>query len=546
MSLDESKILILSNQKRSNWYDYFDLGNVTISFLDSFTYTDYSDFDFIIDDVERLDTYIKIFDKNVKYIDIKIIIDRWMDVLYFDNAKKWFKYPNWKENTIAKIAEAMVINYDYKHDFSSPMLFDYVRRKPVEEWLLKKGNNFCSMPYIHMAIESNGDIKPCCYGKPIENGNDKLNISGSTIGESYMHPARHEWIDSFDKNEQSKLCINCWKDNNRYVNRIKFSVQRHAIDFTEEVMLGEKAERKLKWLEIKPGNRCNLKCRICGVHNSSQWTKDAYQLNYETKRSLTADTFKESEEFKWTQQCEWIDEEKVWNDINGMGEDLELIHIMGGEPFMVPEHFTLLQKIIEDQNLDHANIDLRYNTNGTKFPDDEQMEIIRQFRSVEMQLSIDDIGKRFEYARNLGVWDEVEENLKKFSELNKTTNRLFNCRIDCTVSMFNIFYLDEFEKKMNELGFSIGKYADHYVMAHWNDIRYLSDAAKQKVIEHYPNPSDWTSGTLKFMLESKPPAQTLDFKNKFMSTVNILDRLRKENFAEVYPEWYSILEEYNK
>ena len=66
--------------------------------------------------------------------------------------------------------------------------------------------------------------------------------------------------------------------------------------------------------------------------------------------SFKAKAFKDSDEYKYTQQCEWIDEPQIWKDIEGLDE-LTMIHFMGGEPFMVPEHFRLLQRLIDDQIL---------------------------------------------------------------------------------------------------------------------------------------------------------------------------------------------------
>ena len=71
-----------------------------------------------------------------------------------------------------------------------------IRRDKVREWLMQPNNNFCSLPYAHMAIEANGAIH-CCMGKPPD-----VNISGGTIADAFTSKVRPEFVDSFDRNEQ--------------------------------------------------------------------------------------------------------------------------------------------------------------------------------------------------------------------------------------------------------------------------------------------------------------------------------------------------------
>ena len=211
----------------------------------------------------------------------------------------------------------------------------------VREWLMQPGNNFCALPFSHMAIESNGDIRPCCMGDEFD-----LNIRNKTIQQVYNDPTRLQFVDSFRRNEKHRLCRQCWNDPEI---RINMSSQPEAMEVSEQAMNGITPKHELKWLEIKPGNRCNLKCRICGVHNSSSWAKDDAAMEEPNVN------YKDSESFKYTQSCDWIDDPNFWNDVNEM-ESIEYLHFMGGEPFMVPEHFQLIKALIDNPNIDTSKI----------------------------------------------------------------------------------------------------------------------------------------------------------------------------------------------
>ena len=280
-------------------------------------------------------------------------------------------------------------------------------------WMTKPGNNFCAMPFIHMAIEANGDVLPCCMGKPLKG----LNIRNKTVGEVFNDPVRKEFIESFKRNEQHPACEVCWKDPHSI--RGKFSTSFASIDFTRSIMNGADPKEQLQWLEIKAGNRCNLKCRICGVHNSSAWAKDNH-----TFRNMNNDIkFKDSFAYKLTQSCDWIDDPKFWNDLEQM-ESLKYLHFMGGEPFMVPEHFQLIQALVDNPDIDTSQTIIGYNTNGTYFPTKENFELYRNFKEVIFALSIDDIGPRFEYQRKIAEWQKVRNNIVNFKK--RSTNDFIN------------------------------------------------------------------------------------------------------------------------
>lgn len=388
----------------------------------------------------------------------------------------------------------------------------------VREWLNKPGNNFCALPFTHMAIEANGDIRPCCMGDEFD-----LNITGKTIQQVYNDPIRLQFVDSFKRNEQHPLCNACWKDPEI---RTTFSTAPVAIDATIQAMSGTLPNHELKWLEIKPGNRCNLKCRICGVHNSSSWAKDAAALNNPDKK------FKDSNAYKYTQSCDWIDDVNFWNDINEL-ESIEYIHFMGGEPFMVPEHFQLLERLVKDRNIDTSKIIIGYNTNGTYFPSEENFKLYNNFKNIHFAISIDDIGERFNYQRKLADWGEIKSNIIKFKQLN---NSKYFAHLDPTISIFNIFYLNEITTEFNKLGYYDFINQRHFVNSGNNAIHILPQHIKNVLMEKYKGSNNlWITRAIDYM-NSQPSDNKL--WERFKEQTSKLDSLRKENFQHTFKEFY--------
>ena len=407
-------------------------------------------------------------------------------------------------------------------------------KKQRQDWLTTPGNNFCAMPFGHMAIEADGDIRPCCMGDKFPG----LNIRNKTIQEVYRDPIRDEFIESFRQNKQHKLCGACWKDPQI---RTHFSSALQSRSITEQAMAGKMPGTELKWLEIKPGNRCNLKCRICGVHGSSSWAKDAHKMDQKDV------PFKESNAFKYTQSCDWIEDKDFWNDIRELAS-VEYIHFMGGEPFMVPEHFQLLERLVEDPSIDTSTIMIGYNTNGTYFPTEENINLYNKFKKVHFALSIDDFGARFEYQRKLAVWEEVKLNIINFRKLcdendaNDDENEQFTSNMDTTVSCLNIFSLNEIHEEFMKLGFNIDAGHEHYVYTGPDAIWQLPNDIKDIILEKYKDSNlPWIKNCMAYMMSRSIPT---DEKWLFADMHTSLDNIRKENFKTTFPEWYEVIKQY--
>ena len=402
---------------------------------------------------------------------------------------------------------------------------DSENRRVAKEWLQQPGNNFCALPFVHMAVESNGDIRPCCMGEKFD-----INVKDYTLKEAFYHPDRMEFIESFKNNEQHPKCNACWNDNKSV--RQKFSTSMPvALEVTIAAMNNEPVDPYLGWLEIKPGNRCNLKCRICGVHNSSQWTKEEYILSNSTG------TYKESQEFLYTQSCNWIDNKEFWDNIE-MLKEIRSLYFMGGEPFMVLEHLQLLRNLLKS-NIDCSKIRIYYNTNGTYFPPEEVWELYANFEKVTFAISVDDIGDRFTYQRHPATWKEVTQNIISFREKEELYENI-RWSLDPAINIFNIYYIDEIEKEFSNLGFKLSESCEHFVTGKF-DCRNLPADIKSKLVSKVMsnNTSGWIINCCNFLISQ--PSDDIGLKRAFKS-ISQIDKLRNESFKDTFKEFYELLE----
>jgi MoaA/NifB/PqqE/SkfB family radical SAM enzyme len=402
--------------------------------------------------------------------------------------------------------------------------------------------NFCAMPFFHITIESNGDVKPCCLAHPLKNQDGtNLNIAEKSISDIIDHPTHIEFRESFLNNQNNPACKPCWGkfQNDKFSGRYMYSVSSLLIDKVLAIANNESAPKQnLLWLEIKAGNRCNLACRICGLWNSSKWLKETYDINKSLKKDYPI--FKQSPELFYNRQAKWIDDIDFWRNVDKF-DDIRIIHLMGGEPLMIREHYEML-KIISER-FDPKQIDIWYNTNGTIIPNKEDEELYSKFKNIIWFLSIDDFGDKFEYQRKGGSWNEVKENLKYFC--GKTN---YKTTLDPTISVFNIFTLDEFLMEVQDMQF-ITSIIPHYVTSVdgiWN-VRGLHSDVKQVITQHLTKSKSKIQtkyhkiidDALEFMNSIDFWSEDLDKKRQY--EIDFIDKARNESFVKTFSKMAKLL-----
>jgi MoaA/NifB/PqqE/SkfB family radical SAM enzyme len=286
------------------------------------------------------------------------------------------------------------------------------------------------------------------------------------------------------------------------------------------------------FLDLKLGNICNLKCRICGSWSSSQFaTEEINQLPREQQKSSHA--------YQMLRAGAWPRENpQFWNQIDSIVDDIRYIEFTGGEPFLIDQHFDMLQGIV-DRGIAHQ-VEIHYNTNGTQYPESAEL-IWKHFKTVEIAFSIDDVGSRFEYQRSNAVWAEVCANLDRFRDLKEIYPNI-QLQVCTTVNIFNVRYLGEVAEWLE-------KNRESFSFVYWNimhdawyfSIACLPDSAKKVIAEYLDSVEtiyrDEFYRIRDFMMRG---AST----DGFMTRMKIadLDRKRNQDLMAVAPEFAKIID----
>ncbi len=292
---------------------------------------------------------------------------------------------------------------------------------------------FCVLPWISLEASPIGSVRPCCLAEDeiVDDAGQKFDLNTADLGvvqnSQYMQRLRQEFLDS----KQPRTCRKCWNEERSG----RTSKRLHTLDRLKHIIKDESwtADAKpLQFLDLKLGNICNLKCRICGSWSSSTFAAEELQYipNEEKKASF---------HYTMLRRGAWPRENPgFWQQIDHIVQEIRYIEFTGGEPFMIREHFDLLRGIV-DRGI-ASQVEIHYNTNGTQWPEHAE-EIWRHFRTVEIAFSIDDLGERFEYQRTNAVWNEVEQNIQRFRDLRSRCSNI-QLQVCSTVNVFNVMYLE--------------------------------------------------------------------------------------------------------
>lgn len=448
---------------------------------------------------------------------------------------------------------------------------------------------FCPLPWNSINLRNNGDLRICCNtnsyspqrgimrkedGTPYNAGRDDWNEARNAklLKEVRASMLKGEWHPECERCRQEEVNgIRSRREYERddwskwYGNYIDYE---KAKEITEEDGTLDVSKQDINFVDIRYGNFCNLKCRMCGPTDSHQWYDDFVKLHDTTSYKDTHDKIQltKNEKGRWsTDQYDWFQGNNMyWNNFEKYAVNAHKLYIVGGEPLIIDEHQESLERIVANGTA--KNMRLEYNTNLTNLPN-RLVELWENFQEVRLGVSIDGTGAVFNYQRTPAKFDAVYKNMLKLDQNEKIKLKAW---FAFTVTPFNVFHFPEFMKwKLVESGLT--KFnplteprpiVSHH-MCHspkYYNVKVLPPELKQEVVAHYQEYIDWVNGTdfsdhvkkdfakvlngvIKFM-NSEDYSQ--EWLGTFVKTTVKLDEIRNQNILDIVPQYKDLFDAYNK
>ena len=395
-------------------------------------------------------------------------------------------------------------------------------------------STYCVNPYMNLSIHPKGIVKTCCMStRELVTDSGKTTINTASILEFWNSKDRQHMINDLNNGIKISDCKACWQeeDAGKESKRIRDN-KIHADSITGNDMLPVV-------VDLSMGNLCNIKCRICSPTHSTPWMVEEAGIHFPNDKQAYL------KHPRWQIVKDSFDYENkfLWDDITALLPNVTKFDFAGGEPFYIEKHWSIVNKCVEEGWSKKQHI--HYNTNGTIYPE-KYMLLLEEFRLVDIQISSDGVGKKFEYCRHPAVWEEVEENIHKFisAKNNSKTEWLLSACI--SVSAFNVYdFFETFEHYASKgIGIYVNMVHDHH------GIKILPRELKQSIINRLnASESKYLSQQWKndrnMVIQHLFNTESVESEwINFWSELEMRDTIRKESFKETFPEYFNEIKKY--
>lgn len=387
----------------------------------------------------------------------------------------------------------------------------------------------CSLPWTGFSNDPDGKVRPCCLYRSYitqENG-EPYYVQTNTVKEIFASKFMQDLRQEFRDGKKPKGCEVCIKDE---LNQYRSKRQTYLdSEIGKNVNYDLEPELPVEYQMIL-SNACNLKCRSCSPSHSNLWQAEWKQLTGDTHYPMPHGQSGDKESVLWKDRHEWM-------------QFVKRLEIVGGEPFYIKQWQDLWKELIEQDLSKDILVDM--SSNGIIYAGEIIDYLCNHFKWIGVGLSIDGIGKTYEYLRHPGKWESVSQNIIKYHDYYKNSKRL-SMTFSHTIGWVNAWELPEFHTWVhtNTPNFRI-----------WNNIihrpRHMSLIMLPKqakdIISNKWDSYNWKNykvdidGIKNFMYSENPTDE--EIRNEYKSFIQH-DKIRNENIIEIIPKELQFLEKY--
>lgn len=432
------------------------------------------------------------------------------------------------------------------------------------------------MPWNSVNLRNNGDLRMCCNaagcskdggvlrkdtGEIYNAGKDDWNVARNAtllkeVRVAMLNGDWHENCERCAKEESVGIKSKRVNEITGYIKNIENVLSITDCDGNIPVDL-----LPIEYVDIRYGNFCNLKCRMCGPADSHQWFGDFVSLYNTTSFNDGSNIIKltQNQNNRWeTNQFNWFEQNSMfWDNFKKYAAHANQLYFVGGEPLIIEEHEKSIQYLVDSGK--SPNMILDYNSNFTVVPN-SIIELWGKFKEVRVGVSLDGIDDVLHYQRSPADFNQIYSNMVKVD-----SNLNINLRgwIACTVTVFNVFQFPELIKwklgssnlkRFNKIGSAkqtVSHQMCHYPK-HYN-IKVLPNEIKLMIEDHYSQYMRWISNTdysifvkdevvrvLTEIINFMNAENYTDHLPEFISITNKLDEIRGEDILSIVPQYSTL------
>lgn len=368
-------------------------------------------------------------------------------------------------------------------------------------------NNHCNFTY-NSFFYSKGNVAQCCMQEALFRKHDwdsvtDLNMFSST--NNIFNQVRAQGV----KHSACKSC-SAYEANNMP------SMRTHNMYYGNEIS----TQVNIKHVDLRLSNKCNLQCKMCHPSDSDQLVKLSQELTAQSIRNP----------FEHQLPNNKTEDISKLLDLVLQLPNLEVIRFAGGEPFIMPEVEQFLYKLVEQNKI---NLTIEFITNCTSAKP-KVIELLEQFKRVELMCSIDAVEDTLEYQRYPARWATVEHNFDTMY------NSKCNTRIVPCIGLLNYLDLNRFFKWAEKYPRSVISFNEIQEPS-FLDFRLIPVVLRKNFKLNFANNNvsdDWISFADTVMYETRQPTQKEC--DQLLAYSRMWDYRCNEKFLTKYP-WASYI-----
>ena len=302
--------------------------------------------------------------------------------------------------------------------------------------------------WTHMMVTASGkpvrgEYWPCCNWTPHADNilsNNQFDVKNKTIGEFWQSDQMNQIRSNMLEGKPVAGCKACYdeerngtaslrqQENNGWARHKDLPDIQNTIK--ERKQTGVCPEPVS--IDINFSSLCNLKCRMCFSGLSSELAKEqwgiiqqeGWEVNHELMRFQKDD-------------LEIIDHgknNKLMSELYDQFKDIKRIYLKGGEPTLLQTMYDYLNYPVDQGKADQ--IQIKFNTNMTNVQK-RFVQLMDQFRKVDLTMSIDGVGEVQEYIRAPSKWSAIHKNINYFIDNNHKADLM----VSPCWQIYNLFYI---------------------------------------------------------------------------------------------------------
>lgn len=384
--------------------------------------------------------------------------------------------------------------------------------------MIQDSKVFCTAPWVGLTVREDGHVRTCCVGNTSLGNLNNTSIQDILKSQS-LKDIQQNMLSGEPDQKNCQFCVESEKQSG--LATLKEHYNLFYPDFVEDQL-------KLKSLDIRWNNACNLGCMYCNPTFSSVW-----QDRLEIKREPVIKPYQDD-------LLQWI--------LNRSPE-IDEVMLVGGEPMLMKQNYELFNSL-SDQCKISIITNLSYNLPG--LPCTPRL-LSRPRLSTNWNVSLENTGAKFEYVRNGGEWALIEHNLRYLNQ-----HWPESVSINFVYSMFSAFDIVETIKTFHQ--FEIKKINMFPINDNYNmDVFNMPAVIRKKAAHELESAREWhfenlhpedrdfypiqgIDAIINRLIESEEPASIK--LPMFNDQIIQYDQYNSKKFRDLWPDVIDLVEKY--